>query len=181
MSCPVGTFTTLGPPGSCTTRRDNAHVPELPDIELYLACCGAGSPESAHSLAAYQSVFSCGPSNLSGEFVGRLVTELERLGKRIVIGFEGDLYAVIHLMIAAACAGDPGSGRAGADRAGRPRFRLRSAPGHRGGLEKRAALHMVRGRAALAEHDRGGLEPLAAGPETLQARSRERTTPSSAR
>lgn len=89
------------------------------------------------------------------------MTSVSRLGKRIVIGFESDLFFVIHLMIT-----------------GRFRWRKRGTkpPGKRGlaaftfptgtllvteeGTKKRASLHVVRGKDALAAFDRGGLEPL---------------------
>lgn len=98
---------------------------------------------------------------------GRTVVSLERMGKRIAIGLEGDLYLVFHLMIA-----------------GRFRWRERGAalPGKLGlaafdfstgtlllteaGTKKQASLHVVSGRAGLAEHRRGGLEVMDA---TLEA------------
>jgi formamidopyrimidine-DNA glycosylase len=101
-----------------------------------------------------------------------------RLGKRIVLEFDGDRHAVIHLMVA-----------------GRLRWR---APGYaipktRGlaafdfpagtvlfteeGKTKRASLHLLRGRDGLAEHDRGGLEPIGADPAAFTAAlRRERHT-----
>jgi formamidopyrimidine-DNA glycosylase len=89
------------------------------------------------------------------------VTGVSRLGKRIILELDDELFIVIHLMIA-----------------GRFRWRERGAPiprrlGHaafdfpdgtllltEAGTHKRASLHVVRGRAGLAAHDRGGLEPL---------------------
>ena len=97
------------------------------------------------------------------EVVGRTVTGIRRLGKRIVLALEGELFIVIHLMIA-----------------GRLRWR---APGKilRGkmiladfgfpdgtlylteaGSKRRASIHVVRGEAALAGFERGGLEVLGA-------------------
>jgi len=92
---------------------------------------------------------------------GRRVVSLRRIGKRIAIGLDGEIFLVIHLMIA-----------------GRLRWRQRGAAlGRRGGLaafdfengtlllveagsKRRATLHVVRGEAALAAHDPGGLEVL---------------------
>ena len=141
-------------------------MPELPDIELYLACLRRRIDEARLERLRLTSPFFLRTVDpRPEELVGRTVAALERLGKRIVIGFEGDLFAVLHLMIA-----------------GRLRWRPRGAavPGRIGlaaldfdsgallvteaGSKKRASLHLVRGRAALAEHDRGGIEPLAAGP-----------------
>jgi len=95
--------------------------------------------------------------------VGLAITALHRLGKRIVFEIDGDLFLVFHLMIA-----------------GRFRWRPPAAqiPGKIGllaidfehgtlilteaGSRRRASLHVVAGRAGLAEHDPGGLEVLGA-------------------
>ena len=95
---------------------------------------------------------------------GRTLLDLQRLGKRLVFALEDDLYLVLHLMIA-----------------GRLRWRDRGAPlpGKAGlaafdfepgtlllteaGSTRQASLHLVRGSAALQQHDRGGLEVLGAG------------------
>src|SRR5439155_21905309 len=95
---------------------------------------------------------------------------LSRLGKRIVIALEPDVYLVIHLMIA-----------------GRLRWKRRGAaiPGRVGlaaldfpagtllfteaGTRRRAAIHLVQGEAGLAELDRGGLEVGDAPPEAFRA------------
>src|SRR5690606_24433432 len=92
---------------------------------------------------------------------GRKVVGLRRLGKRIVFELEGDLFLVLHLMIA-----------------GRLRWRERGAAvpkkGAHGALDfptgtlliteasshKRASLHLLQGEAALAAHDPGGVDPL---------------------
>jgi formamidopyrimidine-DNA glycosylase len=94
---------------------------------------------------------------------GRVVKGVDRLGKRIVLAFDEDLYLVLHLMIA-----------------GRLRWRDRGAqiPARVGlaafdfdsgtvllteaGSRKQASLHVVSGLTELAEHDRGGLEVLEA-------------------
>ena len=100
---------------------------------------------------------------------GRTVHTVERLGKRVVIGLSGELFLVLHLMIA-----------------GRLRWRDRGTriPRKLGlaafdfssgalllteaGSIKRAALHVVAGRDGLREHDRGGLEVLAADPAAFR-------------
>jgi formamidopyrimidine-DNA glycosylase len=92
---------------------------------------------------------------------GQTVVGLHRLGKRIVFAFEPDLFLVLHLMIA-----------------GRLHWKERGAkpPGKVGlaaftfptgtlilteaGSKRRASLHVLRGEAAVAEQDRGGLEVL---------------------
>ena len=95
------------------------------------------------------------------ELEGKKVTALRRLGKRIVFGFEDDLFLVIHLMIAgrfrwlAPGAKVPGKvGLAAFD------FTPGTLVLTEAGSKRRASMHIVRGEEALGEHDRRGLEPL---------------------
>jgi formamidopyrimidine-DNA glycosylase len=101
---------------------------------------------------------------------GRTVTSIERLGKRIVLGFGDDLYAVIHLMIAGRLrwekrgAKPPGKiGLAAFDFPTGTLLLTEASP------KKRAALYVVRGAAALAAHNPGGLEVMTAGFSTRSA------------
>jgi formamidopyrimidine-DNA glycosylase len=119
---------------------------------------------------------SVGPA--LSEVEGRKVLSIRRLGKRIAIGLADDLHLVIHLMIA-----------------GRLRWKTVQAaiPGRLGlaafdfssgtlllteaGTKKRASLHVVRGEAALGEHDPGGVEVLEADLDRFAtALTRERHT-----
>ena len=95
------------------------------------------------------------------ELEGKKVTTLRRLGKRIVLGFEDDLFVVIHLMIAgrfkwlAPGAKVPAKlGLAAFD------FDAGTLLLTEAGSKRRASIHIVRGEEALRAHDRGGLEPL---------------------
>jgi formamidopyrimidine-DNA glycosylase len=97
------------------------------------------------------------------EVEGRRVLGLRRLGKRIVVSLDADLFLVLHLMIAGRLhwkprgAKVPGKvGLAAFDFVGGT-LTLSEA-----GTKKRASLHVVRGEAALAAHDPGGLEVLEA-------------------
>jgi formamidopyrimidine-DNA glycosylase len=92
---------------------------------------------------------------------GRRVTALRRLGKRIVIGLEGDLFLVLHLMIA----GRLHWKTAGAKLPGRIGLAAFDfSPGTlvltEAGTKRRAALYLVHGEAGLRDHDPGGLEVL---------------------
>src|SRR5206468_4231092 len=104
------------------------------------------------------------------DVVDRVVSGVRRLGKRIVLALEDERFVVIHLMIAgrlhwkAAGARPPGKiGLATLD------FSTGTLVMTEAGTKKRAAIHLVRGEAALAEHDPGGLEPLAASLEEFRA------------
>jgi formamidopyrimidine-DNA glycosylase len=153
-------------------------VPELPDVTIYverLAALIVGKPLDGIRIASPFLLRTVSPS--PRELHGAKVESVERMGKRIVIGVEpppeaestmteGEAkprFVVIHLMIA-----------------GRLRWKPRGEKvPHKVGLaafdfpngtlvfteasgKKRASLHVVQGREALAEFDRGGLDVLAA-------------------
>ena len=89
---------------------------------------------------------------------GRTVTGVRRLGKRIVLELQDDLFVVIHLMIAGRLRRrDPRRRRSRGSAAWPPstslgaQFLLTEE-----GTSKRASIHIVRGESALTEHDRGG-------------------------
>ena len=90
---------------------------------------------------------------------GRQVTELRRLGKRIVFGLAGKLFLVLHLMIAGRLRWKKLGTRAPAKR-GHATFDFPDGTLllTEASTKKRATLHLVEGEAALAEHDPGGLE-----------------------
>jgi formamidopyrimidine-DNA glycosylase len=93
--------------------------------------------------------------------VGRKVLELRRLGKRIVLCLEGDLFLVLHLMIAGRLHWYPTT----SVKAGRNGVAVFSFPSGNllfteTGSKKRAALHLVQGEAELRMLDRGGVEVL---------------------
>jgi formamidopyrimidine-DNA glycosylase len=146
-------------------------VPELPDITVYLECLAprcVGQPLEAIRVTGPSLLRSVDPPISAA--VGRHVQGLRRLGKRIVFELEDDLFLVLHLMIA-----------------GRLRWRERGVkPSRKVGLaafdfptgalllteastKKRASLHLVRGEAALSEHDPGGLEVSGASPVEFRA------------
>jgi formamidopyrimidine-DNA glycosylase len=104
---------------------------------------------------------------------GAAVHGLRRLGKRIVIALEGELFLVIHLMIAGRLRwGPPGAKAPG--RIGLAAFDFDEGTLllTEAGTKRRASLHVVRGSAGLADFERGGLEPLEASPAEFAARLR---------
>jgi formamidopyrimidine-DNA glycosylase len=89
------------------------------------------------------------------------VVDLHRLGKRIVIEAEGEVFLVIHLMIAGRFRWkEPGAKIPGKVGLFALDFEHGSLILTEAGTKRQASLHVVRGRAALAQHDRGGLEVL---------------------
>jgi formamidopyrimidine-DNA glycosylase len=147
-------------------------MPELPDISLYLHALSSrviGRTLQRVRLASPFLLRSVAPP-LSA-FEGRVVAGLERLGKRIVFGFDEEYYLVLHLMISGRLRWKP----AGAKIPGR--LGLAALDFDDGTLlvteaatRKRASLYAVHGRAALSAHDPGGLEVLVAGVDDFAAR-----------
>ncbi|MBI2528677.1 MAG: formamidopyrimidine-DNA glycosylase [Candidatus Rokubacteria bacterium] len=139
-------------------------MPELPDVTVYIDALRpriVGTRLERARLASPFVLRSVDPPLV--EAGGREVRGLRRLGKRIVIALEGDLFLVLHLMIAGrlhwrgAGARLPGKiGLAALD------FTAGTLVLTEAGTTRRAALHVVRGEAALGEHDPGGLEVLEA-------------------
>jgi len=155
-------------------------MPELPDIALYVAAL-----ETRVVGRTLRAVRVEGPSWLRsvdpplGEAAGRRVVGVSRLGKRIVLALEGDLFLVLHLMVAGRLQWRDGPPRA----ALRPRrgkalgaldFENGALSVTEAGTRKRATLHLVRGREALAAIDPGGLEPLEATRDAFAERLRAR-------
>ena len=150
-------------------------MPELPDITVYLERLAPrvlGRPIERVDLRSVFVLRTADPP--IGAVRGRRVTQLRRMGKRIVLGLDGDLFLVIHLMIA-----------------GRLRWRSlgTKSPGGKlvlatfefpdgtlflteAGSKRRASLHLVAGEAELRQFDRGGLEVLDATSEQFAARLR---------
>ena len=137
-------------------------MPELPDVEAYLAALRpriVGARLERVRLANPFILRSVDPP--PSAVSGRAVTGLRRLGKRIVMALEDELFVVLHLMIAgrlhwrAAGAKTPGKiGLAAFDFSGGTLVLTEA------GTKRRASLHLVSGEAALTEHDPGGLETL---------------------
>jgi formamidopyrimidine-DNA glycosylase len=138
-------------------------VPELPDVELYLAALRPrvqGRRVERVRIASPFFVRTYDPPATAIE--GHTVESLSRVGKRLVLSLDADLHVVVHLMIA-----------------GRLRWREHGAaiPAKLGlaafdfaegtllfteaGSRKQASLHVVRGRAAVAAMDPGGADVFA--------------------
>src|SRR5688572_29642048 len=151
-----------------------SYMPELPDIVVYIEPLEQrilGQTLERVQIASPFLLRTAVPPVSSVE--GRKVVELRRLGKRICIGLEGDLWLVLHLMIAgrlhwkdAPAAGGP---------RGKPaQVKLSKSPKNQGlvafhfsegvvtlteaGAKRRASLHVVEGEDGLLRLDPGGAE-----------------------
>jgi formamidopyrimidine-DNA glycosylase len=135
-------------------------MPELPDVTVYIEALDTrirGARLEGVRLANPFVLRSVDPP-LADAF-GRDVIGVSRLGKRIVIALEGDLFLGLHLMIAGRLhwkspgARPPGKiGLAAFD------FSTGTLTMTEAGTKRRASIHLLRGADALREFDRGGLE-----------------------
>ena len=135
-------------------------MPELPDITVYLEALEQriqGTTLERVSVASPFLLRTAVPPLVSVE--GRKVTRLRRLGKRICIGVEGDLWLVLHLMIAGRLHWYEDRAKAAKAR-GLASFQFSSGTLTltEAGTQKRASLHVVQGDEGLARLDPGGLE-----------------------
>jgi formamidopyrimidine-DNA glycosylase len=154
-------------------------MPELPDVMVYI--------EALRTRLAGATMLKLRLSNpfvlrtvepVPQELAGKRVRSIERMGKRIVFGFDDDLFLIIHLMIAgrfrwlAAGAKIPGKlGLATLD------FDTGTLVLTEAGSKRRASIHIVRGREALRALDPGGIEVLEMSlDEFIAALTRERHT-----
>ena len=137
-------------------------MPELPDIQAYLHALEPRIMGRRLGRILIRHVFllrSVDPP--PAELEGRHVTDLRRLGKRIVIGVEGELFLVLHLMIAGRLHWQDHGAKT---RARSPLATFQFENGNllltEAGTKRRAALYLARGEAGLARLDPGGLEVL---------------------
>jgi formamidopyrimidine-DNA glycosylase len=154
-------------------------VPELPDLEIYrraLERRAVGQRLARVRLQSISLLRSVDPP--LAEFAGLACVGVGLLGKRIVLAFEGERFLVIHLMIAGRLRWRPLGAKlqrrfahAGLDFANGTLLLTEA------GTQKRATLHAVRGKTALAALDPGGIDVLACSAgEFAAALTRERHT-----
>jgi formamidopyrimidine-DNA glycosylase len=154
-------------------------MPELPDILAYRAALEArvaGRKLEAVRLRSPFLLRSIAPPLSEAE--GRRVTGIGRIGKRLVFELEGDLFLVLHLMIAGRLHWKA-RGTKVAGRIAQAAFDFENGTLllTEAGSKRRASLAFVRGRPALAEFDRGGIEVLGATREDFRrALTRENHT-----
>ncbi|MBS1713726.1 MAG: formamidopyrimidine-DNA glycosylase [Armatimonadetes bacterium] len=137
-------------------------MPELPDVELYVSKIKERTLGTTLLRTGLKTPFLLRSTDPPVTAVqGKALRDVTRLGKRIVLGFDGDLFFVIHLMIA---------GRFQWKASGsRPPGRITLAvfSFDHGDLvlteaskKRRASLHVVQGQEGLVAHDPGGVDPL---------------------
>jgi formamidopyrimidine-DNA glycosylase len=135
-------------------------VPELPDVTVYAEAVAKRIVGHALTRLELRSPFVLRSVDPGREaFLGKQVTGTSRLGKRIVLEFEDELFAVMHLMIAGRLHWlAPGAKLQSKHTLLAWVFEHGILQLTEAGSKRRASLYLVRGREALAEHDPGGLE-----------------------
>jgi formamidopyrimidine-DNA glycosylase len=135
-------------------------MPELPDISAYITALEArivGQPLVKIRLASPFLLRTAQPPLASAE--GLVVEQLRRIGKRIAIGLEDDLWLVLHLMIAGRLHWKPKNAKLG----GRQNLAAFDFPNGtlvltEAGSKHRASLHLVSGEENLHSFDAGGID-----------------------
>jgi formamidopyrimidine-DNA glycosylase len=135
-------------------------MPELPDIAAYISALEPrvlGQPIERVRLASAFLLRTVQPPVTSAE--GRTVRELRRIGKRIAIGVEGDLWLVLHLMIAGRLHWRPPAAKLSRRQSLAVfDFSNGSLVLTEAGTKRRASLHVLFGEEGLRSIDPGGIE-----------------------
>ncbi len=151
-------------------------MPELPDVTVYvdrLAAKVVGHRLERLRIGHPFLLRSVTPPVAAIE--GKAVVGVERLGKRVVLALEGELFVVIHLMIAGRLVWLGTESRKGAKTGGRNalawfEFDVGTLAFTEAGKQRRASLHIVEGRAGLRALDAGGIDVMTASLGDFAAR-----------
>lgn len=146
-------------------------MPELPDILAYISALEkriVGQQLQRVRIASPFLLRTAQPP--LGQIEGRTVRELRRIGKRIAIGFDNDLWLVLHLMIAGRLHWRPADAKLG----GRQNLAAFDFPNGslvltEAGSKKRASLHVITGKEGLEAHDPGGIDVFTSDFESFRA------------
>ncbi len=146
-------------------------MPELPDIAAYISALEpriVGQPIKRVRLASPFLLRTVEPPIADVE--GRIVRQLRRIGKRIAIGVEGDLWLVLHLMIAGRLHWrTPGAKLSGRQSLAAFDFPNGSLVLTEAGTKRRASLHVVTGEEGLRSVDPGGIDIFASDLASFRA------------
>jgi len=146
-------------------------MPELPDISAYLSALETrivGEPLEHIRLASPFLLRTVQPLLTSAE--GRKVCRLRRVGKRIAVGLDGDLWLVLHLMIAGRLHWRPPNAKlAGRQSLAAFDFPHGSLVLTEAGSKKRASLHVISGEGNLVALDAGGIDVFSSTLEEFRA------------
>lgn len=146
-------------------------MPELPDISAYIHALKpriVSRPIERVRLASVFLLRTAEPPIKSVD--GRTVRDVRRIGKRIAIGIDGDLWLVLHLMIAGRLHWKPrGAKLAGKRDLAAFDFHNGSLVLTEAGTKRRASLHLLSGQDALHEIDPGGIDVFSSSLDAFRA------------
>ncbi len=138
-------------------------MPELPDVAAYIAALEprvVGQRLERARVSSVALLRTSSPPLSAAE--GRTVREIRRVGKRIAFGLDGDLWIVLHLMIAGRLHWRPRNAKLGGRNAlASFDFPSGSLVLTEAGSKRRASLHVVQGGDAVDAIDRGGIDVFA--------------------
>jgi formamidopyrimidine-DNA glycosylase len=146
-------------------------MPELPDIAAYLCALDTLVVQRRLLGVRLASPFLLRTAQPPIALVqGRTVRELRRIGKRVAFGLDGDLWLVLHLMIAGRLHWrGPGAKLSGRNTLAAFDFEHGSLVLTEAGTKRRASLYLVEGPAALDSLDPGGIDALSSGFEAFKS------------
>jgi formamidopyrimidine-DNA glycosylase len=146
-------------------------MPELPDISAYLSALEeriVGQPLEHVRIASAFLLRTAQPPVTDAE--GHRVRELRRIGKRIAIGLDNEVWLVLHLMIAGRLHWRPRAAKlAGRNNLAAFDFPNGSLVLTEAGTKRRASLHVLEGEQALASADPGGIDVFASDAAQFRA------------
>ena len=136
-------------------------MPELPDVTVYLEALDRKVVGRTLTRIRVLTPFVLRSYDPPVDAVsGRVVRRTRRIGKRLVLAFDEDLFVVIHLMIAGRLVWKPGAAKTTKNAIAAFDFEHGTLFFTEAGSRKRASITLVRGEAALKALDPGGIEPL---------------------
>jgi formamidopyrimidine-DNA glycosylase len=150
-------------------------MPELPDIAAYITALEPRILDCPLEQARLASAFLLRTTEPApADVAGRIVREIKRLGKRIAIGMDNDLWLVLHLMIAGRLHWRPPRAKL----VGRRSLAALDFPGGslvltEAGSKRRASMHIVRGQKGLDSLDPGGIDVFTIDLDAFRARLTE--------
>ena len=146
-------------------------MPELPDIVVYVESLGRRIVGQTLEQVRLKSPFVLRTAipPLS-DVVGKRVVAVRRIGKRIALVLEDELFVVLHLMIAGRLRWIETGGKAPGTTLATFQFTNGMLAFTEAGTRKRASIHVVRGQDAIAAFDMGGLEVLDADVDAFRER-----------
>lgn len=146
-------------------------MPELPDITVYIEALEKRTVgQRLKQIRVTHPFLVRAVDPPLSEMRDKLVTGYRRIGKRIVMALEDDFFLVLHLMIAGRLQWKTQTGAKPPGRRGLAAFDFENGTLilTEAGSKRRASLYPVRGKAALAEHDPGGIEVLGLDLQTFR-------------